>query len=97
VETTPPLHLPATRGTNDHNNTYGARPNEMCEAIYSYTQNARVFVCLSITASTIALMMEAASTSETSVNFYQTWLNIIEDSHIHIRRSENVKSHLIFS
>jgi hypothetical protein len=33
----------------------------------------------------IALMMEAASTFETSVNFYQTtWLNIPEDSHLHI-------------
>jgi hypothetical protein len=31
----------------------------------------------------IALMMEAASTSETSVNFYQTtWCNILEDSHL---------------
>jgi hypothetical protein len=33
----------------------------------------------------IALMMEAASTSETSVNFYQTTRrNIPEDSHLHI-------------
>jgi hypothetical protein len=32
----------------------------------------------------IALMMEEASTSETSVNFYQTTLfNIPEDSHLH--------------
>jgi hypothetical protein len=32
----------------------------------------------------IALMMEAASTSETSVNFYQTARrNIPEDSHLH--------------
>jgi hypothetical protein len=32
----------------------------------------------------IALMMEAASTSETSVNFYQTiWRNNPEDSHFH--------------
>jgi hypothetical protein len=31
----------------------------------------------------IALMMEAASTSETLVNFYQTTrLNIAEDSHL---------------
>jgi hypothetical protein len=35
--------------------------------------------------SLIALMMEAVSTSETSVNFYQTTRrNIPEDSHIHI-------------
>jgi hypothetical protein len=33
----------------------------------------------------IALMMEAASTSETSVNFYQTTRrNIPEDSHLQI-------------
>jgi hypothetical protein len=39
-------------------------------------------------------MMEAASTSETSVNFYQTTRrNIPEDSHLHIRRSEKLKSH----
>jgi hypothetical protein len=35
-----------------------------------------------LAASIIALMMEAASTSETSVNFYQTtWRNSSEDSH----------------
>jgi hypothetical protein len=33
----------------------------------------------------IALMMEAASTSETSVNFYQTTRrNIPEDNHLHL-------------
>jgi hypothetical protein len=42
----------------------------------------------------ITLMMKAASTSGTSVNFYQTTrLNIPEDSHLHIRRRENLKSH----
>jgi hypothetical protein len=35
----------------------------------------------------IALMMEAVSTSETSVNFYQTTRrNIPEDSHLHTHR-----------
>jgi hypothetical protein len=44
----------------------------------------------------IALMMEAASTSETSVNFYQTTRrNNPEGSHLHTRRRENLKSHLI--
>jgi hypothetical protein len=39
-------------------------------------------------------MMEAASTSETSLNYYQTTLrNNPEDSHIHTRRRENPKSH----
>jgi hypothetical protein len=39
-------------------------------------------------------MMEVASISETSVNFYQiTWCNNPEDSHLHTRRRENFKSH----
>jgi hypothetical protein len=45
----------------------------------------------------IALMMEAASTSETSVNSYQTtWRNNPEDSHLHTRRRENLKFHVIY-
>jgi hypothetical protein len=41
----------------------------------------------------IALIMEAESTSETSVNFYQTTQsNNPEDSHFHTRRRENLKS-----
>jgi hypothetical protein len=43
-----------------------------------------------------ALMVEAASTSETSVNFYQTtWHNIPEDNHLHTRHHENLKSNPI--
>jgi hypothetical protein len=43
----------------------------------------------------IALMMEAASTSETLVNFYQTtWRYNPEDSYLHTRRRENLKSHI---
>jgi hypothetical protein len=46
-----------------------------------------------VLAVTIALMMEAASTSETSVNFNrQTRRNIPEDIHLHTRRRENPKS-----
>jgi hypothetical protein len=42
----------------------------------------------------IALMMEAESTSEFSVNFYQTTrLNIPEDSYLHTHRREHLKSH----
>jgi hypothetical protein len=42
------------------------------------------------------LMIEAASTSETSVNFYKTTRrNNPEDSHLHIRRRENLKSQLV--
>jgi hypothetical protein len=38
--------------------------------------------------------MEAVSTSEASVNLYQTiWLHILEDSYFHTRRRENLKSH----
>jgi hypothetical protein len=44
--------------------------------------------------SIIRAMTEAASTSETSVNFYQTKRrNNPEDSHLHTRRRENLKSH----
>jgi hypothetical protein len=42
----------------------------------------------------IAFVMEAASTSEMSVNFYQiTWSNNPEDSHLYSRRRGNLKSH----
>jgi hypothetical protein len=43
-----------------------------------------------------AMMMEAASTSEMLVNFYQTtWYFNPEDSHLHTCRHENLKSHNI--
>jgi hypothetical protein len=46
----------------------------------------------------MALLMEAASISETSVNFYQTTLrNNPEDNRLHTRRRENLKSHLYSS
>jgi hypothetical protein len=42
----------------------------------------------------IALMMDATSTSETSVNYYQTTRrNNPEDSHLLTRRRENLKCH----
>jgi hypothetical protein len=46
-----------------------------------------------------ALMMDAASTSETSVKFYQiTRRNNTEDSHLHhTRRRENLKCHKLQS
>jgi hypothetical protein len=41
------------------------------------------------------LMMEAAKTSETLVNFYQTTRHCnLEDSHLHTHRHENLKSYL---
>jgi hypothetical protein len=43
----------------------------------------------------IALMMEAARTSETLVNFYQTTRRYNpEDSHLHTHRRENLKSYV---
>jgi hypothetical protein len=46
----------------------------------------------------IALMMEAVSTSEPSVNFYQTARhNNPGDSHLHTRRRENLKSHKLYT
>jgi hypothetical protein len=43
---------------------------------------------------TIALMMEAAKTSETLVNFYQTTRRYNqEDSHLRTHRRENLKSY----
>jgi hypothetical protein len=43
-----------------------------------------------------SLMMDAASASETSVNFYQTtWRKNPEDSHLRTHRRENVKSHTV--
>jgi hypothetical protein len=42
----------------------------------------------------IAMIMEAVGTSETSVNFnVTTWRYIPEDSKLHTRRRENLKSH----
>jgi hypothetical protein len=42
------------------------------------------------------MMMEAASTSETSVDFYQsTRRNNPEDSHLRTLRRENLKSHIM--
>jgi hypothetical protein len=39
-------------------------------------------------------MMKAVITFETSVSFYEaTRLTIPEDSHLHIRRCEDLKSH----
>jgi hypothetical protein len=45
--------------------------------------------------SLIVLMMEAASTSEMVVNFYETTQRYNpEDSHLHTFHRENLKSHL---
>jgi hypothetical protein len=50
----------------------------------------------SIIRAMIALMMEAAHTSETSVeNQLRTRQCIPEDSELHTRRRENLKSHML--
>jgi hypothetical protein len=42
----------------------------------------------------VMTQIEAAGTSETSVKFHQTTgHNKPEDGHLHIRRSQNLKSH----
>jgi hypothetical protein len=58
---------------------------------YKFTDVSEV-----LAASIIALMMEAASTCETSVNVYQTTRrNSPEDSYIHTIHRENLKSHFL--
>jgi hypothetical protein len=48
-----------------------------------------------LAAAIINLMMEAASTSETLLNTYQTTQRYNpEDSHLHTRRCENLKSYM---
>jgi hypothetical protein len=47
-----------------------------------------------VLAASITLLMEAAGTSEMSVNFYQTIQhNNPEDSYLHTHHCENLKSH----
>jgi len=49
-----------------------------------------------LTASIIRAMMEVVRTSETSVNFNETTRRYIpEDSKLHTRRRENLKSHIL--
>jgi hypothetical protein len=49
-----------------------------------------------LAASIIALIMEAARTSETSVNFYQTTRRYNpEDNHPYTRRRESLKSYFV--
>jgi hypothetical protein len=53
-------------------------------------------VTVQLTTSIIILMMEAVRTSETSVNFNVTTLRYIpEDSKLHFRRRESLKSHTL--
>jgi hypothetical protein len=57
-------------------------------------QSALLSVSLNKPQDLITLMMEAASTFETLINFYQTTRRYNpEDSHLHTCRRENVKSY----
>jgi hypothetical protein len=67
-----------------------------CNLVEVY-QRFRGTCCSIIRVVMIALMMEAARTSETPVSFYQTTRrNSPKGSHLHTRRRENLKSHIIF-
>jgi DNA-binding Lrp family transcriptional regulator len=58
--------------------------------------NDSVFIAACTANANICLMMEAVSTTETVVNFYQTtWRSIPEDIHLHTRRREKLKYHHI--
>jgi hypothetical protein len=60
--------------------------------------NSRTSHKSALTTIAIALMMEAARTSETLVQLYQTTRRYNpEDSHLHTHRRENLKSYLPFS
>jgi hypothetical protein len=60
----------------------------------TFTDVSELLAASIISAMTEALMMEAASTTEKPVNFYQTTrCNNPEDSHLHTHRRENTKSH----
>jgi hypothetical protein len=61
-------------------------------SLIEFTDVSKVFAA-SIIRAMIALMMEAASTSKTSVNYHTTRRNNPEDSHLHTCRCENLKSH----
>jgi hypothetical protein len=64
---------------------------------YKFNEGSEMLAAVIIMAlSDVALLMEAASTFETSVNFYQTALrNFPEDSYLHTRSRESVKSHQV--
>jgi hypothetical protein len=73
--------------TRRHENLKSHLVNLYGEATLCYVRRFDTF---------IYLMMEAASISETSLNFCQTtWRNDAEDRRLYTRRHENLKSHLV--
>jgi hypothetical protein len=58
---------------------------------YKFTDVSEVLIASII----IAMMIEAASTSEMLLNLYQTTRrNVPQDDHLHTRRRENLNSHI---
>jgi hypothetical protein len=85
------LHVPKARGNFRVNSTRLCCPRSptytLTDSHISNRFHARGLL--------IALMIEAARTSETLVNFYQTARRYNpEDSHLRTHRRENLKSHL---
>jgi hypothetical protein len=60
--------------------------------------NVSEVLAASIIRAMVALMMEAARTSETLVSFYQTTRRYNpEDSHLRTHRRENLKSYILIT
>jgi hypothetical protein len=69
----------------------------LCHVVWQKFTDVSEVLASSIIRARIALMMEATSTSEMLVNFYQTTQhNDSEHSHLHTRCNENLKSHKKF-
>jgi hypothetical protein len=67
-----------------HHKTGTLYKHNICFNILVSEDDCLLGCCAFIRVMIIALMMGAASASETSVNFYQTsWHNNPEDSHLH--------------
>jgi hypothetical protein len=68
-------------------------PGSCAESLFWSEDAQQPWVWLLLAASIIALMMEAASSSETPVSFCQTTRrNVLEDDYLHTGRRENLKS-----
>jgi hypothetical protein len=70
----------------------------LCFVIHAVAWVKNTLRARSSDSSAIALMMEAVRTSETSVKIYLTTRQYIpEDSELHTRRRENLKSHTLWA
>jgi hypothetical protein len=65
------------------------------ELFIAYVRVFNTVTSFRVSVVSISVYIKAASTSETSADFYQTtWRNNPEDSRLHTGRRENLKSHL---